>query len=51
MEQGEITLYKKFWLGDAMPMVLLYADLMTSGDSRNIEAAEKLLSHELADFE
>lgn len=51
MDQGEITLYKKFWLGDTMPMVLVYADLMTSGDSRNIEAAEKLLSHELTDFE
>jgi hypothetical protein len=50
MEEGEITLYEKFWQGDEMPAVLVYSDLVTSGNSRNIEAAERLLEDELSAF-
>ena len=47
---GEIALYKKFWVEEGVPAVLVYADLVTSGRSRNIEAANKLLDNELPDF-
>ena len=50
MGDGEIALYKKFWVEEGVPAVLVYADLMTSGRSRNIEAANKLLDNELPDF-
>lgn len=50
MGDGEIALYKKFWVEEGIPAVLVYADLMTSGRSRNIEAANKLLDNELPDF-
>ena len=50
MGDGEIALYKKFWVEKGVPAVLVYADLMTSGRSRNIEAANKLLDNELPDF-
>lgn len=50
MGDGEITLYKKFWVEEGVPAVLVYADLVTSGRSRNIEAANKLLDNELPDF-
>lgn len=50
MGDGEIALYKKFWVEEGVPAVLVYADLMTSGRSRNIEAANKLLDNELSDF-
>jgi len=43
---GEIFIYKKFWLQDAeevvTPLVLTYADLIESGNARQIEAAERL---------
>jgi len=47
---GEITIYHKFWKGSHMPMILIYADLLGSGNSRCIEAANKLLNDELTDF-
>ncbi len=50
MEAGSITMYEKFWHGDTMPKVLIYADLITAGNSRCIEAAENLLKNELPDF-
>ena len=50
MGNGEIALYKKFWVEEGVPAVLVYADLVTSGRSRNIEAANKLLDNELPDF-
>lgn len=50
MGDGEIALYKKFWSDKGVPAVLIYADLVTSGRSRNIEAANKLLNDELPDF-
>ena len=50
MGDGEIALYKKFWVEEGVPAVLFYADLVTSGRSRNIEAANKLLDNELPDF-
>lgn len=50
-ENGEIFVYKKFWniidTNATVPTVLIYADLMGSGNSRNIEAAQKILDHEL----
>ena len=50
MGEGEIILYEKFWQGDEMPAVLVYSDLMTSGNSRNIEAAERLFEDGLSAF-
>lgn len=48
--EGVISIYKKFWKGDTMPYVLIYADLVSKGDGRCIEAANKLLENELSDF-
>jgi len=47
---GEITVYHKFWKGNQMPTILIYADLLYNGNSRCIEAANKLLNDELPDF-
>ena len=48
-ENGEITLYQKFWDDDndtkVVPKLIIYADLMNSGDSRQIEAAQKLIKN------
>ena len=47
-ENGEIVLYQKFWNGDdtkVAPMLIIYADLMNSGDSRQIEAAQRLIKN------
>lgn len=49
--EGNIFVYHKFWKGDAMPHILIYADLVSSEDSRCIEAAKKILKDELSDFE
>ena len=50
-EDGEIFVYNKFWkkidLDTTVPAILIYADLMGSGNSRNIEAAQRILEHEL----
>ncbi len=52
---GEIQVYKKFWNdneGDrTVPCLLIYADLMGSGNSRCLETAKRLLKNELKDFE
>lgn len=48
---GNIKVYKKFWnesnLINATPLLLTYADLMNTGDPRNIEIATKLVENEL----
>lgn len=52
---GEIHLYKKFWNEETdnktVPAILIYADLMGSGNSRCLEAAQRILENELKDFE
>ena len=49
---GEIRVYRKFWMDEldekAAPALIIYADLMGSGDSRCIEAAQRILDHELS---
>jgi hypothetical protein len=54
-EEGEIKIYQKFWLDKPenaiVPTLLIYADLMGSGNSRCLEAAQKIYEHELSDFE
>ena len=46
-DNGDITLYQKFWDNDnnssIAPKLIIYADLMYGGDSRQIEAAQKLI--------
>ena len=48
-ENGEIALYQKFWNDDSdtkvAPKLIIYADLMNSGDSRQIEAAQRLIKN------
>lgn len=52
---GEIHLYNKFWNWETetktVPALLIYADLMGSGNSRCLEAAQRILENELKDFE
>lgn len=49
-ENGEVRVYRKFWTDNSMsnivPNLLIYADLMGSGDSRCLEAANKLYNDE-----
>jgi len=44
--QGEIKIYKKFWIGESdkhlAPALVIYADLMGTGDSRCREAALRI---------
>lgn len=51
-ENGEIFIFKKFWQGKAfaqiVPAILIYADLITSGNSRCIETALKMKENELS---
>lgn len=53
-ETGEIRIYKKFWNWETknhlVPPVIIYADLIGSGNSRCIEMAERLLNNELKDY-
>lgn len=48
-ENGSIRLYQKFWDSETddkvAPRILLYADLMGSGNSRCIEAAQRLVEN------
>ena len=48
-EKGRIRLYQKFWKGNmcekVAPKILVYADLMGSGNSRCIEAAQRLIEN------
>lgn len=49
---GEIHIYRKFWMDDpeekTAPALIIYADLMGSGDSRCIEAAQRIFEDELS---
>jgi len=49
-DNGEIFIYEKFWNFESekntTPILLTYADLIGSGISRNIEAANKLYSND-----
>lgn len=53
-ENGEISVYQKFWNwrteNRLVPLVLIYADLMGSGNSRCLEIAQRLLDNGLKDF-
>mgnify|MGYP003466340282 FL=1 len=52
---GEIKVYQKFWKWETedhlAPLILVYADLMGSGNSRCLEAANRLMKYGLNDFE
>lgn len=47
-DNGEITIYQKFWNDETeksiAPKRIIYADLMNGGESRQIEAAQKLIN-------
>lgn len=53
-ENGEIRIYQKFWNWETenhiVPLTLIYADLMGSGNSRCQEMAKRLLDHGLKDY-
>lgn len=53
-ENGEIRIYQKFWNWETenhlVPLSLIYADLMGSGNSRCQEMAERLLDYGLKDY-
>lgn len=42
--QGEIFVYQKFWKKNGIPPLIVYADLLATGDDRCREAAERLKS-------
>lgn len=48
-DNGSIRIYQKFWKGyeneKVAPRILIYADLMGSGNSRCIEAAQRLIEN------
>ena len=52
---GEIKVYQKFWQWETenhlAPLILIYADLMGSNNSRCVEAANRLMEYGLNDFE
>lgn len=52
---GEIKVYQKFWQWETenhlAPLILIYADLMGSNNSRCLEAANRLMEYGLNDFE
>jgi hypothetical protein len=54
-QAGDIELLKKFWMFDALPAhpdlapaLLIYADLVATGDERNLETAQLLYDRYLA---
>lgn len=53
-ENGEIRIYQKFWKWETdnqlAPLILIYADLMGSGNSRCQEMAKRLLDYGLKDY-
>lgn len=53
-KKGEVKIYKKFWKDEyeerTVPPLLIYADLMGSGNSRCLEAAQIILNDELRDL-
>lgn len=51
-EEGKISVYKKFWnkalnTDKTVPPLLVYADLIYSGDARNLETAKRLYEQQL----
>lgn len=48
-ENGSIRIYRKFWIGyeneKVAPRILIYADLIGSGNSRCIEAAQRMIEN------
>ncbi len=53
-DKGNVKVYEKFWLHDEanidlVPPLLVYADLMNTGDRRCIETAEKIYNEFLQD--
>lgn len=42
--EGEIFVYRKFWSTPDMPLLVVYADLLATGNDRCREAAEKILN-------
>ncbi len=40
--EGEIYVYRKFWTGEDIPKLVVYADLLSTGDDRSIEAAGRI---------
>ena len=52
---GEIKVYQKFWKWETdnhlVPLILVYADLMGSGNGRCLEAANRLMEYGLKYFE
>lgn len=52
---GEINVYQKFWKWETenhlVPLILTYADLMGSANSRCLEAANRIMEYGLNDFE
>lgn len=53
-KNGEIRIYQKFWNWETenhlAPLILIYADLIGSGNSRCLEMAERLLDDGLKDY-
>lgn len=49
-ESGEVRVYRKFWSSAegqvTAPKLLIYADLMGSGDSRCLETAKRIMGYE-----
>lgn len=52
-ENGKLAIYKRFWKfivpGDTVPPILVYTDLINSGDPRNIETAKRIYDGLLKD--
>ena len=51
---GYIRIYQKFWEGNetqnvTAPPLLVYADLINTGDKRNIETAQKIYGQFIQD--
>lgn len=50
-ENGSVFVYERFWKSDCpdnfVPKLLVYADLMGSGNSRNVEAAQRIFENEV----
>jgi hypothetical protein len=54
-EEGDIHIYKKFWNYDpnenvAVNPILVYADLINTGNKRNIETANRILNEYIQDL-
>ncbi len=40
--EGEIYVYRKFWTAEEIPIIVVYADLLSAGDDRCTEAAGRI---------